>query len=281
MTDDEPVRVLAGFDGSPAAGAAIDAAARLFPRARAWILHLWTAPFASAGLRQRLWTASGDVKDFMAAVEREGAREAERTAATGVTLAQAAGWRAEPVVARSYGGDGLRVSELAEELDADVVLLGSRGLGGTKAVLGSVSDMVVHYTPRPALVVPHPLLSAEEDALDAGPVVVGWDGSDGARGAMAAAARLFPGRRLLAAGVGDQETTADVTVTHLLAGRRLGAPGRSVADALATYARQEAAAVIVVGSRGRSAMREILLGSTAMAVLHHAHRPVLVVPTPR
>jgi nucleotide-binding universal stress UspA family protein len=36
--------------------------------------------------------------------------------------------------------------------------------------------------------------------------------------------------------------------------------------------------VIVVGSRGRSARREILLGSVAMATLHRAHRPVLVVP---
>jgi nucleotide-binding universal stress UspA family protein len=33
----------------------------------------------------------------------------------------------------------------------------------------------------------------------------------------------------------------------------------------------------MVGSRGRSAVREILLGSVAMATLHHTRRPVLVV----
>ena len=38
------------------------------------------------------------------------------------------------------------------------------------------------------------------------------------------------------------------------------------------------AAVLVVGSRGRSALREILLGSVAMAALHHSPRPVVVVP---
>jgi len=36
--------------------------------------------------------------------------------------------------------------------------------------------------------------------------------------------------------------------------------------------------MLVVGSRGRSAIREILLGSVAMATLHHAYRPVMVVP---
>ncbi|MDQ4118714.1 MAG: universal stress protein, partial [Actinomycetota bacterium] len=40
------------------------------------------------------------------------------------------------------------------------------------------------------------------------------------------------------------------------------------------------AGVLVVGSRGRSAVREVLLGSTALAVLHHADTPVVVVPHP-
>ena len=37
------------------------------------------------------------------------------------------------------------------------------------------------------------------------------------------------------------------------------------------------ASVIVAGSRGRSRMAAALLGSTAQGLLHHAHRPVLVV----
>ena len=39
-------------------------------------------------------------------------------------------------------------------------------------------------------------------------------------------------------------------------------------------------AAAVVGSRGRSAHCEILLGIAAMATLHHAHRPLLAVPPP-
>jgi nucleotide-binding universal stress UspA family protein len=282
-----PIRVLMGYDGSPAASAAIDAGAQLFPQAHAWIAHLWTPPFASTSLRQRLWTSTSHVNEFVEAVEREGEREAIRMAGMGVTLAGAAGWDAEPLVVRSDGGEGLRLAELAEKLDADLVLVGSRGLGGARAILGSVSDMVVHYTPRPVLVVPHPLLSAEYAALATGPVLVGFDGSPGAQTAVDTATRLFPTRSLLLVTVDDGQTLDDATmprpigataVARLRESSRHGASGRSVAGALAACARSRAAAILVVGSRGRSAVREILLGSVAMATLHHAYRPVLVAP---
>ena len=45
----------------------------------------------------------------------------------------------------------MRLPRLAEQLRADLVLVGSRGLSGTQAVLDSVSDMVVHYATRPVL----------------------------------------------------------------------------------------------------------------------------------
>ncbi|HEX5993961.1 MAG TPA: universal stress protein [Jiangellales bacterium] len=281
-----PVQVLMGYDGSPAANAAMDVAAQLFPHARARIAHLWTPPIANVDLRQRLWPATGGVSEFVEAVEREGEHEAERMAATGVTLAEAAGWEAEALVLRCLGGQGLRVAELAEQVDTDVVVVGSRGLGGARAVLGSVSDMVVHYSPRPVLVVPHPLLIADYTALSGGPVLVGFDGSDGAQTALATAARLFPTRNVLPVAVdeGDTDTAtrepmasdADVIRLPFPAGHR--SHGRAVAASLAAYARDRAAAVLVVGSRGRSAVREILLGSVVMATLHHSYRPVMVIP---
>jgi nucleotide-binding universal stress UspA family protein len=281
------IRVLVGYDGSPAASAAIDAGAQLFQHARAWVTNVWTPPFASTSLRHRLWTGTSHVNEFVEAVEREGEREANRMAAMGVTLATAAGWGAEPLVNRSYGGEGIQLAQLAEKMDADLVLVGSRGLGGARAVLGSVSDMIVHYTTRPVLVVPHPLLIAEYEALATGPVLVGFDGSAGAQTALAAAARLFPTRSLLVVTVDDGQAPGDATgpthhghtaVTRLHVPGRHGAPGRAVAGALAGCARHQDAAVLVVGSRGRSAMQEMLLGSVAMATLHHAYRPVLVIP---
>ncbi|MER7992496.1 universal stress protein [Micromonospora chalcea] len=277
-------QVMVGYDGSPAASAAIEAGALLFPGAHAWIGHLWTPPFASEELRKRLWTGKRNINAFVEAIEREGGREADRLTSVGVMLARAAGWDAEPLVCRSYGGEGLRLAELADEKQADVLLLGSRGLGGARAVLGSVSDMAVHYSPRPVLVVPHPLLTDEHDALAAGPVVVGWDASAGAEAALDSTRRLFPERDVVLVAVdGEEDETpapdtagGQVTIVRVSAGR--GAQGRAVAEALSAVATEHKASAVVVGSRGRTAMRKILLGSVAMATLHRAHRPVMVVP---
>lgn len=275
-----PIRVLMGFDGSPAASAAIGVGATLFPGAQAWICNLWTPPFANEAMRRRLWTGTRNVNQFVDSIEREGQREAERTAAVGVTLARAAGWSAEPVAQRCYGGEGLELTQLAEKLDPDVIVVGSRGLSGAQAFLGSVSDMAVHYALRPVIAVPHPLFTAEYAALPGGPVLVGWDGSPGAQTALAAAERLFPARDLRAVlvsdGTADDAPPPPAGLVRVNAGG--GSSGRAVADALAAAARAAEAALLVVGSRGRSAVAEILLGSVAMATLHHAYRPVMVVP---
>lgn len=276
------VRVLIGYDGSLASGAAIGECARLLPAAHAMVAHLWTPPFASEQLHRRLWKGTRQVDAFVEAVEREGQREAERIAGMGVALAQAAGWTAEPLVARCYGGEGLRLTELARKVDAELLLIGSRGLGGTRAVLGSVSDMAVHYATQPVLVAPYPLLAADDDALSQGSVLVAWDGSAGARTALNTAVRLWPRRQFVLASVDHHADPpalpGETEMTVLRVASRHEGSSPAVADALASAARDHGAAVMVLGSRGRSAIREIMLGSVAMSTLHRAHRLVVVVP---
>ncbi|WP_438872933.1 universal stress protein [Paractinoplanes hotanensis] len=278
-------KAVVAYDGSPAANAAIEAAAQMFPRAHAQIAYLWTPPFANDDLRRRLRARNSNLNELVAAIEREGEQEAARLVATGVMLARAAGWDSEPVVQRAYGGEGLHLAQIADEAQSDLLIMGSRGLGAAKAFLGSVSDMAVHYSTRPVLVIPQPLLVDEYEALPDGPVVVGWDGSAGADTASATARNLFPTRDLHLVAVGDDITQPApqagpgdqaFTAVHLQSGH--GHQGRAVADALTVYAHEQKAAAIVVGSRGRSALAEIVLGSVAMATLHHAHRPVLVIP---
>lgn len=277
-------RVIVGYDGSPAAGDAIAAGTRLVPGARAWITYLWGPPFASERMRRRLWERARNLDGLIELVEQEGRHEAERITAMGVTLARAGGWEAEALLQRSFGGEGLGIGQAAESVGADLIIVGSRGLGGTDALLGSVSDMTVHYGSRPVLVIPNPLLSAEYAALGAGPAVVGWDGSDGARAAIDAACRLFPNRRLVAVSVDEDhdvpkpEAPAGTEITHVRVPRSRGRAHRVVANALIAAADDNDAAVVVVGSRGRSAAREIALGSAAMNTLHHSQRPVMVVP---
>lgn len=284
-----PLGVIVGYDGSPVASAAIDAGALLLPGSHAWITHLWMPPLASETLRHRLRAIARDVNEFMDMVEQEGNREAERLVAMGVTLARAAGWDAEPLVKRTWGAEGLRLAQIAELMQADLVVIGSRGLGGSRAVLGSVSDTLVHYTARPVLVIPHPLLAAEFAALADGPVLIGWDGSDGAQAAFATARRFFPQRDVLRVCVDEDDAVPrppagpseaegpEPPTLHVERGR--GFHTRATSDALIECANEHNAAVLVVGSRGHSAAKEILLGSVALATLHHAHRPVMVVPT--
>ncbi|UXA19392.1 universal stress protein [Mycobacterium sp. SMC-4] len=282
------VAAIVGYDGSPASNATVEAGAALFPGARSWITHLWTPPFASPTVRARLWPLAHDVNELIKMVEREGEVEAQRLVAMGVTLARAAGWDAEPLLRQTWGSEGLRIAQAAKEMHADVVLVGSRGLGGAKAVLGSVSDMVAHYSELPVIVVRYPMLAAEYAALPDGPVVVGWDGSAGAEKAFAAATQLFPERTVLLVSVDgddvsppsvDLPVAGDREVVVLTAERGRGFAGRAISNALVAVATDHNAAVVVVGSRGRSAAREILLGSVAMGTLHQSHRPVMVVPS--
>jgi nucleotide-binding universal stress UspA family protein len=56
----------------------------------------------------------------------------------------------------------------------------------------------------------------------------------------------------------------------------VGGPARSIAD----VASEEGADLIVVGTRGHSALAGILLGGVTQRLLHLAHRPVLAIPPP-
>jgi len=255
------VSALVGYDGSLSANAAIDVAARLLPDVSARVLYLWEPPYAAPELRHRLVREARTLEELMESLEREGAAEA--------------GWTAEPVVQRSYGGNGYQFARLAEEHGCDVVVVGSRGMSGVQAVLGSVSEVIVHVSTVPVLVVPHPLTTRELEACGNGPVVVGVDNSANAERAGALAATLFAGRPVLRAQVGDHDADAGGEITRL---ERHGLGAGGVAQALADYAADRDAGVVVVGSRGQSTAREVLLGSVVRALLHHAQRPVLVVP---
>ncbi|MGR0218718.1 universal stress protein [Agromyces sp. ZXT2-6] len=283
-TASRPLRILFGYDASRSAMDAAETAARLIPGASATVVHLWDPPFASPELRQRLADRAQTVDRLVDLIEQEGRAEAERVAGQGATLVRAAGWDAEQLVERSFN-EGYQLARLAEQSGFDLVVLGSRGLSGARAVLGSTSDIMVHVSRVPVLVIPFPLTTSERAAAASGPVLIAFDGSPAAELAAEAAARLFTDRTLVRVTVESSNESETIggndqeTVRIPLHGR----PGsaRAVAVALGEYASEHGAAAIVVGSRGRSASRELLLGSVAKAVLHHAHRPVLVVPAAR
>ncbi len=51
----------------------------------------------------------------------------------------------------------------------------------------------------------------------------------------------------------------------------------SIVEAVVSYSEKEGVDVIFVGSRGRSAFKKLLLGSTASGIMTYAHCPVMII----
>jgi nucleotide-binding universal stress UspA family protein len=183
---------------------------------------------------------------------------------------------------------------------AAMLVVGSRGhslLFGS--VTGSVSQHVARHACCPVVVV----RSAQYG--EAGAIVVGIDGSGGSEAALrfACARAQDTGQRVVAihsyrgtspvSGRFD-ELTAPESIARMEQAERLlteevaGARGEFPDVHLTTRAvavpagrllvdRSASASLLVVGSRGRDAFTEMLLGSVAQHVLQHARCPVAVV----
>ena len=149
--------------------------------------------------------------------------------------------------------------------------------------------------------------AASERGGDTEPILICFDGSEGARRAIVVAASLLRQRNALVLDVGPMEMVAGdyvaldpdaMRVDHLIAedalaratagaelAREAGfrADARSDVDSptwsgIVDVADEVDAALIVIGSRGLSGLKEILDGSLSHQVAEHAGRPVLIVP---
>jgi nucleotide-binding universal stress UspA family protein len=155
--------ILISFDGSTDAEAAIDRVAALMPDAEATVLTVWE-PYLEmltrcGAMGMGFGMAGGYADDGEADAATE--RNALHTATRGADRATAAGLRAAPRTAQRHGGIDEAILAAADELNAEVVVLGTRGLSGVKSVmLGSVSHAVVHHADRPVLIVPSPELAS-------------------------------------------------------------------------------------------------------------------------
>ena len=80
--------------------------------------------------------------------------EAQRIAGDGAALAQEAGFVARPAVEVTPGHAGDAIVAYAEQVGADAIVVGARGLSTVKSLLlGSVSHGVVQHAHVPVLVV--------------------------------------------------------------------------------------------------------------------------------
>jgi nucleotide-binding universal stress UspA family protein len=269
------------YDGSESAGTAIRRAAALLRPRAAIVTHVRDSPEELAESGRRLAVEAGF--DPVSATELDG----ERVAST--------------------------IIEAAHVRGADVIVVGSWGATAVGSLLlGSVSSALVHRADVPVLVI-RPEIPGVTD--DSGPTLLGYDGSAVAHDAIGRAAELLADRdavvasfiesvddvvvlrstfpwpagpelhdRLARLSRGEAERVSEIAADGAseaaaagLAARQVPLHGEGPAWArLLDAAGRQAASCIVVGHRQPT----MHLGSTAYGLVHHADRPVLVVPGP-
>jgi nucleotide-binding universal stress UspA family protein len=142
--NDSPEKILAAVDGGPQAGAVARLAANFATRMGSE-LHVVHVGFVPAMYHP-------EMQGYPSRVEAV-RQETQQTLDEEVRRIEAAG----AGVSRSHlrmGRPDVEILELAEELGADLIVVGSRGLGGLRrTLLGSVSDSVVRHAHCPVLVV--------------------------------------------------------------------------------------------------------------------------------
>jgi nucleotide-binding universal stress UspA family protein len=150
------------YDGSPTAKHAIASAHALVGQAPALVLHVWQPPAAYFGPEPfggvEMWSGAQVAELEAVATER-----ANRTVEYGVELARASGFTVDGRLERSAGSVWRTILDAADEVDAQLVVAGARGLSPVQSLLlGSVSTALVHHSSRPILIVPAALEQAKE-----------------------------------------------------------------------------------------------------------------------
>jgi nucleotide-binding universal stress UspA family protein len=144
--NDKPILIC--FDGSDASRRSIEAAASLFGPRHAVVLDIAPEMTAVQSLAAVQPVVPGN------AFEELNADDALKRAQAGADLARQAGFEAEArsrVEAPYWQG----IVDVADEIDAAVIVIGSRGLSGAReAFKGSVSHEVTEHSDRPVLIVP-------------------------------------------------------------------------------------------------------------------------------
>jgi nucleotide-binding universal stress UspA family protein len=152
--------ILIGYDGSKNAKVAIRHAAELVGDTPATVLTVWQ-PVAKMLLRSSAGRGPMAGTTMMEETDRTNRSAAQRWAAERARLTHKAGIdEAVPMTCAQKTSAAKTILTQASELDACVIVVGSRGRGPIKArPLGSVSRGVVQRADRPVIVVPAPAVA--------------------------------------------------------------------------------------------------------------------------
>jgi nucleotide-binding universal stress UspA family protein len=283
-----PERILLPTDGSKDAVRAAEAASDLAKRSGAelHVVHVWH-------------DVRGFAHDF---VKRELRRQGQEILDEQVKKIRASGVEVTKAYLRR-GRTSNEVIALSKEIDADLLVVGSRGLGTVRRILmGSQSEEIVHHAQVPVLV-----LTGAEDFWPPARIIIGEDFSDDARraGELAAAiGKLYGAEGLLVYSHPDlpevppgEARSAVQNLTQMrerdksmleeraseleeILGRRpeIRISGGYPANVLLEASQEVQPSLVAVGSRGLAGLIRTRLGSVSTKVVTAARGPVLVYP---
>ena len=145
-------RVVVGFDGSPASHVALSRAIeRVGPYGKLYLVHAWDVPES--------WRGRGTYQPYVdrALTEAETVMEAAVEAHPGL---KGITWERELIA----GPPARAIADVAEVRKADEIILGTRGFGRVRALLGSVAHELIHLAPCAVTVIPERLVERHADA---------------------------------------------------------------------------------------------------------------------
>jgi nucleotide-binding universal stress UspA family protein len=211
------------------------------------------------------------------------------------------------------GGAGGRLAALANELEADMIVVGTHGRStADRMLLGSVSHAVVHEAAMSVACVPLPDSGELASIRPPARVMVATDFSPIGDAAVSLAYSVvapsgkvqlihvikergrhptdprdifIPGgsgadsevaeaeRKLQALVPPDERAPGITTETHVLM-------AGEAAPAICQAAERLDASIVCIGTHGRTGLSKAVLGSVAQAVIHATHRPVLLARLP-
>ena len=287
------------IDGSEQAGIAVDLVAGLeWPAGST--LQVVEVVSSGVSVFGGPWPpiAPVDTSSIDTEIRRQAARNlkgaAERLVGSGRTV--------ETVATAGRAGDA--IVSLAEQAEADIIVVGSRGHGTLATMLlGSTSSEIVDHAHVPVLV-------ARGRSVER--ILFAWDGSDHAGAAVPALISwgLFHTAHIdvlsvadaeppwwVRTGLGSDETAAEVYRTAGAPSRRqheemaqemaerLQAAGLEAApvsregdpaESIVSFAEAHEIDLVLLGTHGQSGLRRLLMGGVARNVLLHAPCSVLV-----
>lgn len=147
--------VLVPYDGSASADAALAEAVRLAKEDPGLSLHVVSVVDIEHIVIEKLQGASAQaaVPEGMRQAFEEAQREAEERLARKVRLATRGLMNAVRTEVLNETNIGVQIVAYAAGHNIDLVVMGSRGLGGLRGILGSVSSFVLKEAQVPVLVV--------------------------------------------------------------------------------------------------------------------------------